>query len=566
MKNKPMLFRKSWVLRGLSALPVLYYFVTLACYAWNMPYMDDYPVLVEFLNRWPAANASARLDLLLEQNNFHRVVWVKMLALLNVGVTGTINFTFLQFVGNAALLLTVWLLYRASENLNRWAFLPVLFLIFQFQSWNNAFWAMAAVSNLWAPAWALLAFWLASRSFWLTFPVGLAALLTNGNGIVVLPLLCVVPVSNRQGREANKLSSSSTWPYVHATYNGTATRTTLLLTTLLALFLYFRGYNNPSGPSLVSLLSPEKIVHLLALDTAFLGAMFYHPSIAWLSQLVGGATLVWTGYLLLTRYDRKNPTLFWFLVFLHLTGLMLAVNRIEKGTELMYASRYRNITALMLATTWLTVADVARILQTRAQLVLRGLVMAGSIGIWAVSNYTYSSKIVRFRELKQTDQFLLQQFGIIRGCAPALQPAQQLMQLRQSGTFAPSPLPITELVSQPVAMNIPSIMGDSVLYKVDLNQRVGNYIVVSGWARLKGQKANFNDTFVGVQTSERLQFYTTLFHQRLDLADSVNEKDTGFTAILPAEAANRPTGIWVRSGGQMGFVRQIVVPKTLLNE
>ncbi|KAB7726155.1 hypothetical protein F5984_25085 [Rudanella paleaurantiibacter] len=530
-----------WLFGGVALLPILYYAVTLVRYAWNMPYMDDYPVLVEFLNRWPGASWAARLDGLLEQNNFHRVVWVKALALLNVGVTDTINFTFLQWVGNAALLLTAWLLYRASSSISRWAFLPALFLIFQFQSWNNAFWAMAAVSNLWAPAWALLALWLGSqsgqRSFWMGVGIGLVALLTNGNGIVVLPLILLMCVTN---------SAQPVDRVKQAIGLGTIT--------LIALYLYFRGYNNPSGPALSSLLSPEKIGHLLALDTAFLGAMFYHPSVAWVSQVVGGFTIVWTGYLILTRYDRHNPTLFWFLIFLHLTGLMLAVNRIEKGTELMYASRYRNITALMLATTWLTLADVARLARFRWQTALTSLVLAGSVAIWGVSNYTYAGKIVRFRELKQTDQFLWQQVGIIRGCAPTLQPAQALSQLRTNQLFSPAELTIVHLASTPVAVSIPPLGSPAIDYRIDLQQPIGAYRLISGWAKIRGRKANFNDTYLGVRTPNGWQFYSTLFHQRLDLADSVNEKDTGFSAILPAETAGMPVGILVRSGGSTGFV------------
>jgi len=539
---------RKWAAPVLALLPVLYYALTLVCYAWNMPYMDDYPVLVDFLNRWPGASLPERISLLLEQNNFHRVAWVRLLALLNVGVTGNLNFTFLQLVGNSALLLTAWVLYRASSSLNKWALLPALFLIFQFQSWNNAFWAMAAVSNLWAPAWALLAFFLASqpnwRSHWLSLLVGLVALLTNGNGLVVLPLLCVGWICNP--------------PY---SKDKTDYKSTVLAfsITILALILYFKGYNNPAGPALTNLLSHEKIIHLLALDTAFLGAMFYHPSVAWLSQVVGAATIFWTGYLLLTRYDRKNPTLFWFLIFLHLTGLMLAVNRIEKGTELMYASRYRNITALMLATTYLTLADFFRLSRPRWLPVLIGVAGLGAVAIWGVSNYTYASKISRFRELKQTDQFLWQQFGLIRGCAPILQPAQKLTQLTQKGLFSPPPLSITKLASQPVTTafqpggslpkNTPEIE-----YQLDFQRPVGRYYVISGWAKLKGRKANFNDIYIGTKTSSGWQFYTTLFHQRLDNTDSVNDKDTGFTAIIPVENLGVGIGIGVRSGGATGFV------------
>ncbi|MCY7356957.1 MAG: hypothetical protein LH609_05715 [Rudanella sp.] len=543
---------RKWAAPVLALLPTLYYAITLVRYAWNMPYMDDYPVLVDFLNRWPGASMSEQIGLLLEQNNFHRIVWVKVLALMNVGATGAVNFTFLQLMGNAALLLTAWLLHRSSSAIGRWAFLPALFLIFQFQSWNNAFWAMAAVSNLWAPAYALLAFWLASRpdsrSQWLALLVGLVALLTNGNGIVVLPLLCVSWFCKPRGREANKSDSAAGWPY-----KGTVYRNTLASITIIVTYLYFQGYSNPAEPSLTNLLSPEKIAHLFALDTAFLGAMFYHPSAAWLSQVVGAATILWTGYLLLTRYDRQNPTLFWFLIFLHLTGLMLAVNRIEKGTELMYASRYRNITALMLATTWLTFTDVMRVVKFRWYPVLTGFALLAAVGIWGVSNYTYASKIVRFRELKQTDQFLWQQFGLIRGCAPTLQPAQKLSLLAQKGLFLPTSILISDLESKPVAVPIPGTGAAGVDYQIDIQRTVGGYHVVSGWAKLRGRKANFNDTYIGTRTPNGWQLYTTLFHQRLDLADSVNEKDTGFMAIIPAERMGPGIGILVRSGGATGL-------------
>lgn len=528
---------RKWAALALALLPVLYYTITLVRYAWNMPYMDDYPVLVDFLNRWPGASVEERMGLLLEQNNFHRVVWVKVLALLNVGVTGTINFTFLQLIGNAALLLTAWLLYQSRSAIGRWAFLPALFLLFQFQSWNNAFWAMAAVSNLWAPAWALLAFYLASQpnnhSRWWAILVGLIALLTNGNGMAVLPLLCCIQATGTPGR---------------VRYVG------LIITTILAIFLYFRGYSNPSGPALTSLFSTEKIIHLLALDTAFLGAMLYHPSAAWLSLGVGAATILWTGYLLLARYDRQNPTLFWFLVFLHLTGLMLAVNRIDKGTELMYASRYRNITALMLATTYLSLADVIRLARPRW---LPGLVVVaglGAVGIWGVSNYTYASKISRFRELKQTDQFLWQQFGLIRGCAPTLQPAQKLGLLTQKRLFVPTFLSISDLESKPVPVPIPGSGAAGIEYRIDFQRTVGGYYVVSGWAKLRGRKANFNDAYVAIRTLDGWLPYTTLFHQRLDLTDSVNEKDTGFTAIIPIDRLGAGIGVLVRSGGAMGFL------------
>lgn len=538
--NPPL---RRWLGLGLAALPVSYYFVVLIWFAYDMPYMDDYPVLVNFLNRLPGASAGERWWLLLEQNNFHRVVGVKAVTWLMYALTGRVNFAFLQVLGNASLLLVAWLLYKSSwvklhanyGFLSLMPFLPVLFFLFQFQSWNNAFWAMAAMSNLWAPAWALLAFWLASRrrEGWALL-IGIVALLTNGNGILVLPLLLTGFLFRQHWR----------WAAV----------TVALF--IPAYGLYFSGYSNPSGTPLTSLPDPSIVAHLLALDTAFLGAMFYHPAVGWLPQLVGWISGIWTVYLLVIRYDRTNPTLFWMLAFLQLTGLMLAINRLDNPVDVMFASRYKNITALVIAVIYLTILDVLA-KQTQPRIVRRFVGLAGvvSVGICVISNVTYFSKIVRFRELKQTDQVLWERYGIIRASSPLYEAASQLSQLRKAGIFQPEPLALAELVSQEVALPVPGSTTEKVAYKVDINRREVNFVIVSGFAKIDRQKANFNDTFLAVQSPEGWRFFTTLFHQRLDNDDSLNDKDTGFTAIVPVSLAGPSArlGLLVKSGGKTAF-------------
>lgn len=538
---RPKRFANRWLWVGLAALPVVFYYVVLGWFAYDMPYMDDYPALVHFLNRLPGASAMERVRLLLEQNNFHRVVWVKAVAWLGYALTGRVSFTFLQYVGNVSLFLIAWLLWRAWSTRRAEVgtqalvqFLPVLFLLFQFQSWNNVFWAMAAVSNLWAPAWALLAFWLAGqrRAGWALL-VGVVALLTNGNGILVLPLLLAGFAFAQNGRWAGA---------------------TLVLL-VPAYELYFSDYQNPSGVALSSLLNPATFVHWLTLDTAFLGAMVYHPAVAWLPSVVGWATITWTLYLLITRYDRTNPTLFWMLVFLQLTGLMLATNRISNPVEAVFASRYKNITALLMAVTYLTIADVLTRSRPRALRWFTAAALVGAVAICVVSNSTYFSKIVRFRELKQTDQLLWQRYGIIRGCSPAYGPVGRLNQLARAGIFQPKPLALPTLASREVSLPQPTPTPNALTYQIDLQQRDGDFLVISGFAKITGQKANFNDTYLAVQTPAGWRYYTTLFHQRLDNDDSLNDKDTGFTAIVPASVAGPSTrlGLWVRSGGKTAF-------------
>ncbi|MBO0949567.1 hypothetical protein [Fibrella forsythiae] len=538
-----------------AAIPVVYYVGMVIWYAYDFPYMDDYPVVVDFLNRLPAAETvSAKTALLLEQNNFHRLVLAKLIAWLNMALTGSVDFRVMQYVGLLALLGTSWLLYRSAESsasidkpdhyrvtteAGASALqLPVFFLLFQFQGWNVAFWSIVAASNVTAPALALLAIYLANRrrEGW-AIGVAFIALFTNGNGILVLPILLLG------------------WLFQHRWRWAMGT----LLITIPALLYYFRGYQNPSGLLITQLISVEHIRHLLALDTAFLGAIAYHPAVAWLPILLGSITIIWALYLLRIRYDRLNPTLFWLLVFLHLTGLMLAVNRIQNDTSIVFASRYRNITALHMAATYLSVLDVLirRDLRWRGIHLTNwfaGVVLAGTIGLWAISNVTYLSKIERFRELKQTDNLLWQRYGQIRACAPQYEPASRLSDLASQGVFRPRPISPASLKSRPVTVSPATTPGDSLVYGIDIRRRDEGFLVVSGWAKVAGRKANFNDTFVGVKTATGWQYYTTLFHQRLDKEDSANDKDTGFTAIIPAAQPTDSLAIFVRSGNYAAMV------------
>ncbi|NID10016.1 hypothetical protein [Fibrivirga algicola] len=525
-----------------ASVPVLYYVGIVIWYAYDFPYMDDYPVVVDFLNRLPAAGTFGdKVALLLEQNNFHRLVLAKLIAWTNIALTGSVDFRVMQYVGLLALLGTSWLLHRSYAVSWRygittssffWYFLPGLFLLFQFQGWNVAFWSIVAASNVTAPALALLAFYLVNRGRegW-AIGAAVVALFTNGNGILVLPLVMMTLLWQQRWR----------WAL------GT------LLVTIPALLFYFHDYHNPSGPSLGQLLSPAKLTHLLALDTAFLGAIVYHPAVAWLPVLLGSATIGWVTYLLWIRYDRINPTLFWLLVFLHLTGLMLAVNRIQNDTSIVFASRYRNVTALHLAATYLTVLDVLmrRDFRWRNRSLTNwfaGLVLVGTVGLWAASNWTYLSKIERFRELKLTDNLLWQRYGQIRASAPQYQPASRLTELASRRMFRPETIALTELASRSVSVLPATTPGDSLTYGIDLWRRDDQFLVVSGWAKVAGRKANFNDTFVGVKTANGWHYYTTLFHQRLDKEDSANDKDTGFTAIIPDAQPTDSLAIVVRSG------------------
>jgi hypothetical protein len=534
----------------LAALPLLWYGVVVIIFAQNFPYFDDYPAIVSWVERWSAPGAN-HWALLTEQHNFHRLVWLRLVLLVDLMLTGRIDFRALQYVGNLSVVLLAGLLWRQSpgEKNRGWVWLVAVWLLVQTQSWNNMFWSMAGLSNLYAPAFALLAFGgltvpqgaSADRlngAFLLTLSAGLLATLTNGNGILVLPLLAAGFGLTGRFRRAG-------------------------LTTVVAVAVlgwYFQDYHNPAKTPLAAVLNLANLGHLAQLWTTFLGATLYHPAVGWLAQLVGIASLVWTGWLLRLRYDRQRPALFWLLVFLQLTGLMLVLNRFEPDVAVMAASRYRNVSALLIATVWLTLADMVIIrnwlIENRLRLVY-GLILFGSIGLNGISNVTYFTKIRQFRELKQTDQ-LLWQLGLpVHACAPQQDGAGQLRRLVNAGLFKLDALVMNELVTNPVIETMP-IQAEKLIVGIDLNRTVGAYRLISGFAHFDGGRANFYTTRLAVRSRTgrgNWQIYSTLFHQRFEKQNSVLYRDSGFSALLPLTALppDAEFGVVVRAGNRVGI-------------
>ena len=67
----------------------------------NMPLMDDYGAILEFLNKFTDADAWGRAQLLMETHNEHRIATTRGAAVAGYLLSGTANFTWLILVGTA---------------------------------------------------------------------------------------------------------------------------------------------------------------------------------------------------------------------------------------------------------------------------------------------------------------------------------------------------------------------------------------------------------------------------------------------------------------------------------
>ena len=130
----------------LALIPVISYVFLVVHFSVNIPILDDYDTVLAYLN----TPGSLRYQTLFEQHNEHRVVWTRLVAEVFYDLFGQVDFRNLIYVGNLAFLLIFALLLKLF-NLQKTPtifFMPVPYLLFQPQAWENMTWATGALQKL----------------------------------------------------------------------------------------------------------------------------------------------------------------------------------------------------------------------------------------------------------------------------------------------------------------------------------------------------------------------------------------------------------------------------------
>jgi hypothetical protein len=319
-----------WI--ALASVPLVSYFGLIAHYAVNIPFWDDFDSLLDFLSASPLT-----LSEFYKQHNEHRILWTRSIAWLMHQAVGPIDLRILIWIGNLAVvgicLVLAW--NWRGRNLPRWPFLPLLCILFTPQSWENMTWAMASLQNFYVLLFAALAItcwqwttlrWQLVAVVWATF-----ATYTSGNGILVFVVFFL-------------------WQLVRCYEKIPRSRLTLLFLTAFTgglLWCYFTGYRPPTGhPSIrEQLLNPVRLIRFYGvLCGAFLGDLGRPIAfLAGMFQVSCFLLLAWR------RYDRRNPLVFYLLMFCLGSMFAASLSRAGFGVPQALASRYRILPLLTLA-------------------------------------------------------------------------------------------------------------------------------------------------------------------------------------------------------------------------
>lgn len=186
---------KIWLALLFCALPVAIYILVFHSVALNVNYVafDDI-VILGIIPKFENASWLQRWKQLTELFPEHRLVFSRSVILLLYYTFGKINLVWPMAIGNVCWGLCTFIFYKAFEKnkLSVWYFVPVMWLWFNIQAFENIFWGVSSLCNF-----GVLLFVLSALYFTCYRPQQTAismffavlATFTYGNGLMVFPII-----------------------------------------------------------------------------------------------------------------------------------------------------------------------------------------------------------------------------------------------------------------------------------------------------------------------------------------------------------------------------------------
>lgn len=277
--------------------------------------MDDFDAVLSFLLKYESAgNFFEKISLVFSQHNEHRIVPVRLFSLLVYWINGEINFIYLIFIGNVALIGIAFYLFKGGlpRETKLFLFIPVLLILFQPLYYESMYWGMASIQSFYGLLFVVSSFYfldnLSNKNFIIASLLAICATFTSGNGIFVYPIGIFLLMFRYNTKYA-----------------------IFWIVQLVALILiYFYSYHN-SNPDIA-----ENLKHLLRL---FLHAILFLGSMGG-NIIISAAILIFIIYLVVSGNFQKNLFLFSVILFIIISAFITSVARSGDGIYQALASRY----------------------------------------------------------------------------------------------------------------------------------------------------------------------------------------------------------------------------------
>jgi hypothetical protein len=344
VQDKPRSLTAWWQMLLVLLPAVAAYAVLWRCYT-AVPIIDDYPELFVFaIGFTKAQGLVAKLGLLFTaQVGPYKLLLDHGLVALQLLLTGHMDLPVMIVLGNLMPIGIFALLWRHAEKNNTPArsrlllLLPVSLLVFSMNYAETLDWAMIGLQHP-----AVIFFSMAAlhflvqhsgKSFVLACGLAMLASATSANGLLLWPvgLLYLLLHDRRPARLLGWCAA--------------------IAVTVFAYFFRFQ----PEGLSVQGTVAGK-----LMFFTMFCGGAMenmHHKPLPYLSLAIGAGVLLVIADAVRTRFDRRNPFVFFTAVWLLCTAIVVANGRAAMGLELSLSSRYKIFCDVLLACCYLYLLD-----------------------------------------------------------------------------------------------------------------------------------------------------------------------------------------------------------------
>lgn len=332
----------------LALVPVLVFYVVLFLTARNLPLTDDYDAALDFANGLVQLHSFPErlLYFIGSRHNECKILLAQGMVWLELVTAGHLNFSLLSAMGNLFVLplaAVLWMMFLPNTPKEKrfLLFLPVCFLLFQFQYVETLNWPTSGLQEIPVVPFAIAGIYFLGRrtnkSFVLAVIFLLASICAFGNGFMVAAVGALVLLIDRT------YAKLAVW----------------LVAAGLCVWLYaynypLEGIHHSSHTSLSALLL--RPIYLLS----FLGAAARYP-VRPASIVLGlGLCLFWA-WMIRRGYFREDRVVGYCLLFILLTALSVTGLRSGLGLAQSVSSRYRIYSDLLLIFSWFALVTTYRL-------------------------------------------------------------------------------------------------------------------------------------------------------------------------------------------------------------
>jgi hypothetical protein len=375
-------------------IPAVLYYGILFNHLANLPMMDDYVVILQFLNKiTQLKGATAKFCFLIAaQDHEYKLYFVHGVAWAQFAALGHVNFTQISLLGDSAVLALAWLVWSMflpdqKDLAKRLAlFVPVAWLLFQLGYWETLNWAMASLVNLWVIAFSLATIQCLLRPTRRAYGCGLIlyvlAIAALGNGFLTLPVGLLILATRRQYARAVGLLAVSA--------------------VCIAAYAYhydpMSSQGVPHGSVFTALrhMRPDYVIAFVGNASAIGNAS---PVYARISLAFGAMLVLLFAWMAKRGYARRNPAIPNSVLFVLLTAVGVAGMRSDLGLTQSQSSRYAIYGALLLIFAWSAIAE--EFLQNRSEPLLNNnpyLVVTGMVVLFGLCTDNFGYQFLAQRE------------------------------------------------------------------------------------------------------------------------------------------------------------------------